>query len=151
MSSENELAWLDKEHAACQFRDERLKKRFRLLLKQFWISMGQSIPFACPDRANTKAAYRFFANDHVCEQDILSGHFEATRERFAGSNGPILILQDTTTFSYPALSLTVFHALEREEPIDRKRIEWKLIADLPVASRWEASLASALRAKDMGN
>jgi hypothetical protein len=99
-SSENDQEWLDKEHAACHFRDERLKKRFRLLLRQFWASMGQSIPFACQDWANTKAAYRFFANDHVSEQDILSGHFQATRERFAGSNGPILILQDTTTFSY---------------------------------------------------
>jgi len=91
---------MDKENAACHFRDERLKKRFWLLLKQFWTSMGQSIPFACQDWANTKAAYRFFANDHVSEQDILSGHFQATRERFADSEGAILILQDTTTFSY---------------------------------------------------
>lgn len=91
---------MDKENAACNFRDERLKKRFRLLLKQFWTSMGQSIPFACQDWASTKAAYRFFANDHVSEQDILGGHFQATSERFASSNGPILILQDTTTFSY---------------------------------------------------
>jgi len=29
----------------------------------------------------------------------LGGHFQATSERFAGSHGPILILQDTTTFS----------------------------------------------------
>jgi hypothetical protein len=91
---------MDKENAACNFRDERLKKRFRLLLKQFWTRIGESIPFACQDWASTKAAYRFFANDHVSEQDILGGHFQATRERFAGSEGPILILQDTTTFSY---------------------------------------------------
>ena len=91
---------MDEENAACRFQDERLKKRFRLLLKQFWESMGQSIPFACQDWANTKAAYRFFSNDHVSEQDILGGHFQATSERFATSDGPILILQDTTTFSY---------------------------------------------------
>ena len=42
----------------------------------------------------------FFANDHVNEQDILGGHFQATSERFAASDGPILILQDTTIFSY---------------------------------------------------
>ena len=99
-SSGDEQSWIEKENAACVFRDERLKKRFRLLLEQFWGSMGQTIPFACQDWASTKAAYRFFANDHVCEQDILSGHFQATNERFAGSRGPILILQDTTTFSY---------------------------------------------------
>lgn len=41
--------------------------------------MGGSIPFACQDWANTKAAYRFFANERVEEADILSGHFGATR------------------------------------------------------------------------
>lgn len=100
VSLEGEQTWMGKESAACKFRDERLKTRFGLLLKQFWKSMGQSIAFACQDWANTKAAYRFFANDNVSEHDILSGHFQATRERFASANGPILILEDTTTFSY---------------------------------------------------
>ena len=99
-STEGDHTWIDEENAACHLRDERLKKRFRLLLKQFWGSMGQSIPFACQDWANTKAAYRFFSNDHVSEQAILGGHFQATSERFAKSDGPILVLQDTTTFSY---------------------------------------------------
>jgi hypothetical protein len=40
--------------------------------------------------------------------------------------------------SYPALSLTVIHAEERGTPKHRKRIEWKLITDLPVASRADA-------------
>jgi hypothetical protein len=39
---------------------------------------------------------------------------------------------------YPALDLTVIHARERTEPVDRKRIEWKLITDLSVASRRDA-------------
>jgi hypothetical protein len=30
----------------------------------------------------------------------LKGHFQSTRARFAESTGPILILQDTTDFSY---------------------------------------------------
>ena len=41
--------------------------------------MGESIPYACQDWANTKAAYRFLANERVEEGDILSGHFAATR------------------------------------------------------------------------
>jgi hypothetical protein len=49
MPSAEKQTWMDKENAACNFRDERLKKRFRLLLKQFWTGMGQSIPFACQD------------------------------------------------------------------------------------------------------
>ena len=36
---------------------------------------------------------------------------------------------------YPALTLTVIHAKERGTPVDRPAIEWKLITDLPVATR----------------
>ena len=39
---------------------------------------------------------------------------------------------------YPALILTVIHAKERETPKNRKKIEWKLITDLPVRSYREA-------------
>ena len=38
---------------------------------------GETIPLACQDWANTKAAYRFFSNDRVSEEDILRGHFDA--------------------------------------------------------------------------
>jgi len=43
--------------------------------------VGQPIPYACQDRANTKAAYRFLSNDRVTQANILSGHFESTCER----------------------------------------------------------------------
>ena len=39
---------------------------------------------------------------------------------------------------YPALTLTVIRAEERGTPKNRKKIEWKLITDLPVASRADA-------------
>jgi len=39
---------------------------------------------------------------------------------------------------YPALTLTVIHAEERGTPKNRKKIDWKLITDLPVQSRNEA-------------
>ena len=93
-------SWLDHEIARSEFQDVRLRKRFGTLLEQLWKGMGQSIPLACQDWANTKAAYRFMDNDRVSEQDILSGHFQATAQRFSTTDGPILVLQDTTTFSY---------------------------------------------------
>jgi hypothetical protein len=93
-------AWLDQEVGPNRFRDERLGKRFRLVLERLWSSIGQSIPMAFQDWCNTKAAYRFLSNPRVSEQDILGGHFEATAARFAASHGPVLILQDTTEFSY---------------------------------------------------
>ena len=38
---------------------------------------------------------------------------------------------------YPALNLSVIHAMERDAPEKRKAIEWKLITDLPVTSSQE--------------
>ncbi len=52
------------------------------------------------ERFGRKAAYRFFSNDRVSEADILAGHFQSTRERTIGIDGQILVLHDTTEFSY---------------------------------------------------
>jgi len=93
-------AWFDRELAGCSFADERLKKRFRKLLAQLGSAMGQSIPLVCQDWANAKAAYRFFSNDRVSEADILAGHFQSTRDRTVATEGPVLMLHDTTEFTY---------------------------------------------------
>jgi hypothetical protein len=92
--------WTEREVDETAFKDVRLGRRFAGLLKQIADGMGGSIPFACQDWANTKAAYRFLANERVAEADILRGHFTATRDRFGHCEGPILLLQDTTEFSY---------------------------------------------------
>jgi hypothetical protein len=93
-------AWFDRELAGCSFADERLNKRLRKLLAQIGSAMGQSIPLVCQDWANTKAAYRFFSNNRVSEADILAGHFQSTRDRTVATDGPVLVLHDTTEFSY---------------------------------------------------
>ncbi|MGM4915006.1 IS4/Tn5 family transposase DNA-binding protein [Rhizobium sp. 768_B6_N1_8] len=92
--------WSRQEIDAGSFKDARLGRRCTELLRQLGERMGGSIPFACQDWANTKAAYRFFSNPNVDEGDILSGHFAATAQRYDASNGPILVLQDTTEFTY---------------------------------------------------
>src|SRR4051794_1084088 len=92
--------WFDREIAGCSLVDRRLEKRLRNLLERLGHAMGASIPLACQDWANTKAAYRFFSNERISEAAILVGHFAATRERFAAADGPILMLQDTTEFTF---------------------------------------------------
>jgi len=82
------------------FPDERLGKRLGLMLRQFSDGTAERVPLACQDWANTKAAYRFFDNERVTEEDILAGHFRSTRERFSGVGGPVLVLHDTTQLSY---------------------------------------------------
>src|ERR1700720_1199979 len=93
-------AWFDRELAGCSFVDERLNKRLRKLVAQIGSGVGQSIPLACQDWANTKAAYRFFSNERVSEREILRGHFQSTRDRTKAAAGPILVLHDTTEFSF---------------------------------------------------
>jgi len=93
-------AWLDAELQGSQFKDLRLGKRLRQFMGHLWSGVGMSIPFACQDWANTKAAYRFLDNENVTEMEILEGHFQSTAERFAATEGLVLVLQDTTEFSY---------------------------------------------------
>jgi hypothetical protein len=94
-------SWLKREVAGCQFQDVRHGKRFVTLLTQLSEQIGGSIPFACQVWAATKAAYRFLSNARVDEEKILAGHFLCTRERFAAmEDSPVLVLHDTTEFSY---------------------------------------------------
>lgn len=92
--------WVEREMEACEFPDQRLKARFGKLLGQLGEKIGAALPLACQDWAATKAAYRFFSNPRVDESIILAGHFAATKARIAAGQGPILILHDTTEFSF---------------------------------------------------
>ncbi len=92
--------WFEEELAGCQLGDGRLDRRLRQLVERMEAGFGESIPLACQDWAGTKAAYRFFSNERVSEEEILRGHFNATRRRFGASCGPILVLHDTTEFSW---------------------------------------------------
>ena len=93
--------WSEEEIKNSNFLDKRLDRRFKIMIEQLWNSLGRPIPYACQDWANTKAAYRFLANDKVTEEKILSCHFESTKQRVIANNSPwILVIQDTTEFSY---------------------------------------------------
>lgn len=96
----SESAWQEAELSAATLPDKRLARRLRRLLDQMSAAPGKPIPAVCGDWAATKAAYRFFDNPRVTDHSILAGHFAATAARVAASEGPILILQDTTEFIY---------------------------------------------------
>lgn len=93
-------SWTDQELEGSKFADARLGKRFSMLMEKLSKGFGQTLPLACGDWAATKAAYRFLDNDRVSEQEILAGHFQVTQTRFAATDGPILVLHDTTEFSF---------------------------------------------------
>ena len=93
-------SWIDAELAGCALGDKRLCDRLRRLLHQLAGAMGGSLPLACQDWANTKAAYRFLSSERFGEDAILAGHFQSTAARFAATEGMVLVVQDTTEFSY---------------------------------------------------
>ncbi len=96
----SEAVWQEEELSAAALPDKRLARRLRRLLDQMSAAPGKPVPAACGDWAATKAAYRFFGNPRVTEHGVLAGHFAATAARVAATEGPILILQDTTEFIY---------------------------------------------------
>jgi len=101
--------WIDRELEGAYFQDVRLGKRLRTLLGLMSNGLGQTIPLACQDWANTKAAYRFFSNPRITEEEILSGHFACTQGRIRALQQPLLVLHDTSEFCYytdnPAIGL----------------------------------------------
>ena len=118
--------WLDQELAGCTFPDDRLTKRLRKLLEQLGGAMGASLPLACQDWAATKAAYRFFTNERVSEREILAGHFDATRDRLAATKDLVLILHDTTEFTFQRESAAAVGITYRVNSGKDKAGRWRM-------------------------
>ena len=115
--------WIAQELAGCEFQDDRLRKRFEKLFRGLSGGIGQSIPWACQDWTNTKAAYRFFANERVSESAILGGHFQATQKRLASGAWPILMLHDTTEFNFHRKDVA---AVGMTKSVPTRRLDGKL-------------------------
>lgn len=94
------MSWIDEELSSCKFLDKRLGTRLFSLLGKLADNIGATIPTACQDWANTKAAYRFFSNPRLGENEILEGHFLLTKSRFQATHGPVLVLHDTTEMTF---------------------------------------------------
>lgn len=116
-SPSQDKEWLEREVDGSRFPDARLDKRFGKLLDQLWDGVGRAIPLACQDWAATKAAYRFLSNERVSEADILAGHFESTRERFAATalNAHFILLHTTDVFCYKREANSPFGLLRRAD------------------------------------
>ncbi len=79
--------------------DQRLAERLRELVEAFSAKPEASIPEASGDWAATAAAYRFFNNDAVEPEQIVSSLVQATLKRCQGEP-VVLAVQDTTSLDY---------------------------------------------------
>ncbi|HEV3117695.1 MAG TPA: IS4 family transposase [Gemmataceae bacterium] len=88
-------AWIANETQTADFGDERLDRRFAVVLESLSEKPSLSIPAACGGLAETTAAYRFFANERVDAAKVLQPHRDATVERVREQK-VVLVAQDTT-------------------------------------------------------
>src|SRR5439155_26588312 len=88
-------AWIEAECQVADFGDERLNRRFELLLDRLSDKPTLSIPAACHSLAETAAAYRFFDNDRTDAAKVLQPHREATLARIR-TQEVVIVAQDTT-------------------------------------------------------
>jgi hypothetical protein len=91
--------WVARELATIDLGDERLNRRAEVLLSMLADKPNVSIPAACNGWAETKAAYRFCANEKVTPAAVMEPHFKATRQRIAGAD-VVLCIEDTSEIDY---------------------------------------------------
>lgn len=91
--------WAGEELGGVDLGDKRRTARLLKLCGQLAAMPESSINQACGEWAETKAAYRFFQNDHVDEQHILAAHRAKTVAR-AGQHRTVLAIQDTSYLVY---------------------------------------------------
>lgn len=81
--------------------DRRLDRRLVKLVDDLTRAPEASVPQAAGDWAAAKAAYRFWGNPRVDPDDIYAAQRRGTLERLPDA-GPILAIQDTTSFDFTA-------------------------------------------------
>ena len=99
MQSEYEMSWAADEFADVRLGDKRLDARLVKLCDTFSEAPESPINQACTNWAETKAAYRFFQNENVEIDELLTAHRHKTAQR-AKKHKMVLAVQDTSYFVY---------------------------------------------------
>ncbi|MBU1700189.1 MAG: IS4 family transposase [Candidatus Eisenbacteria bacterium] len=106
--------WNDQELYSLALGDQRLNNRLVSLLGALATDPQASLPSACKGRAELVAAYRFFQNDRVSEDGILSPHQDSTILRMK-EHPVVLCVQDTTEMDFSFRKMEGAGPLNSEE------------------------------------
>ena len=87
--------WVSNELETAHLGDQRLDRRFGLLLDRMSAKPSLKFPAACKGWAEIHAAYLFVKNDRVTPQKILAPHRQATIQRIKEQK-VVILPQDTT-------------------------------------------------------
>lgn len=91
--------WAEEEFGTIRLYDNRLKQRLYTIVQDFYNRPEANIAEACGSKARTMGAYRFFQNEKVTMDVVLTPHTETTIERIK-EHRVVLAPQDTTTLNY---------------------------------------------------
>ena len=143
------------EVAGVKFGDERLTNRLVRVVEALGRRPHDSIPAATATRTELEGTYRFFANEKVTPERILSTHFECTRRR-CSEQSVALLVQDTTEVHLTQLTEQMSF-LDRQADACRSPIVLHMtargISNLigPAASLWNFRAKSMQDAGQSGN
>ena len=87
--------WAQTEFAFAQLGDSRRQQRLLKIAASLAASPGGTLPQACTDWAELKAAYGFFGQCGVTFEAVLAPHLERTRQA-CRQPGDYLLIEDTT-------------------------------------------------------
>ena len=100
------IDWVEAEFENVNLNDLRLKNRLQKTVRDFFAKPDSSIPeLNSGNWGEVKATYRFFDNDKVTMEKILTPHCQKTIERLSEKK-VVLAVQDTTTLNYNNLKKT---------------------------------------------
>ena len=88
------MSWAVTEFESIDLGDPRRNRRAIRLIGHLSAKPSASVPQACGDWADTMAAYRFFGNEEVQWEGILTPHIESSVARMA-VHPVVLCIQDT--------------------------------------------------------
>jgi hypothetical protein len=92
-------SWIEEEFSRALFPDRRHTKRFKTIYQELGAKPEAPINQASLTSASTKGAYRFFSNDAVDDEMIVTPHIEATAIRCLNYD-EVVIAQDTSFLDY---------------------------------------------------
>ena len=98
--------WIRTEMSTLDLSDPRLNQRVIRMIELFSANPGASIPKACGNAADTKAAYRALSSEAVSAEEIRLAHARAAAER-AGVLKRVFVGQDTTGLSLGGSSTVI--------------------------------------------
>jgi hypothetical protein len=91
--------WAQLEFGLAQLRDARRTQRLVQIGEALAKVPSGTLPQAFPNWADLKGAYRFFSNPKIVYADIMSPHWERTRQSCC-EPGEVLLVEDTTELDY---------------------------------------------------